>query len=348
MSGQPTPFGTLPDGRPASLYHLDNGRGLRATVSDYGALLVDLQTPDRDGNWDSITLGYPDLTGYVDGKWYLGAVCGRFANRISSATFALGDKRHMLSVNDGANHLHGGTVGFDRAVWKVTDVGSDRIVLTLMSPDGDQGYAGNLVVNVTYTLTHDDGLQIDYLALADQPTHVNLTHHAYFNLAAGGDVRGHLLRVDASRYLPAHIAEPGSPLASIPTGELALVKDTPLDLQLPTKLGSVVEADHGQIQVMGGIDHCYVLERDGFELAAVLDDPVSGRRMEVITDQPGLQIYTGNYLDGVLFPRWGGVCLETQHFPDTPNQPHFPTTVLRPGTAYTSRTLYRFKTRAAE
>jgi len=335
MTIEPTPFGTLPDGRTASLYALDNGRGLRATVSDYGATLIDLQTPDRTGKWGSVTLGYPDLQGYVDSEWYLGAVCGRFANRIAGAQFTLDGRTHRLVANQGENQLHGGPVGFDRAVWRVRKAMPARIVLDLVSPDGDQGYPGNLRVQVTYTLTHSNSLKLDYWAVTDKPTPFNPTHHAYFNLAGQGDVLDHRMMVHASRYLP-------TGAGSIPTGELADVHGTPLDFLKRTPLAQRVKDPHPQIQAVGGIDHCFVLDLHQFGLAAVVEDPASGRVMSVFTDLPGLQVYSGNYLDGKLFPRHGGLCLETQHFPDAPNQAHFPDTILRPGSVFHSVTEYRF------
>lgn len=335
MTIEPTPFGTLPDGRTASLYALDNGRGLRATVSDYGATLIDLQTPDRQGKWGSVTLAYPDLQGYIGSEWYLGAVCGRFANRIAGAKFPLDGRTYSLAPNQGENQLHGGPVGFDRAVWRVRKVMPARIVLDLVSPDGDQGYPGNLRVQVTYTLTHNNSLKLDYWAVTDKPTPFNPTHHAYFNLAGQGDVLDHRMMVHASRYLP-------TGAGSIPTGELADVHGTPLDFLKRAPLAQRVKDSHPQIQAVGGIDHCFVLDLHQFGLAAVVEDPASGRVMSVFTDLPGLQVYSGNYLDGKLFPRHGGLCLETQHFPDAPNHAHFPDTILRPGSVFHSVTEYRF------
>ncbi|MBX3112829.1 MAG: galactose mutarotase [Fimbriimonadaceae bacterium] len=335
MTFEPTPFGTLPDGRPATLYTLDNGRGLRASLTDYGATLVDLQTPDRDGKWGSVVLGYPDLAGYIDGKWYLGAVCGRFANRIAGGAFTLDGRRHQLSVNEGANHLHGGAQGIDRSLWRARHVRRDRVVFELTSPDGDQGYPGNLRVRVTYTLTPSNALRLEYWAATDKATPVNLTHHAYFNLAGAGPVGEHRLAVRASRYL-----RTGE--GSIPTGETLPTRGTPFDLGHGTTLRERMASDHPEVRAVGGIDHCYVLDLRRFGLAAVLDDPASGRVMRVFTDLPGLQVYTGNFLDGKLFPRHGAVCLETQRFPDSPNHAHFPDTVLRPGQKFRSVTEYRF------
>ncbi|MBS1708616.1 MAG: galactose mutarotase [Armatimonadetes bacterium] len=335
MTIEPTPFGTLPDGRTASLYALDNGRGLRAAVSDYGATLIDLQTPDRTGQWGSVTLGYPDLQGYIDSKWYLGAVCGRFANRIAGARFFLDGRTYSLSANQGENQLHGGPVGFDRAVWRVREASLTRLVLEHLSLDGDQGYPGNLRVRVTYTLTDSNSLKLEYWAVADKPTPFNPTHHAYFNLSGQGDVLGHRMSVRASRYLP-------TGEGSIPTGEILGVKGTPFDFRHSIQLAERVKDKHPHVQAVGGIDHCFVLDLKRLGLAAVVDDPASGRVMKVFTDMPGLQVYSGNYLDGKLFPRHGGLCLETQFFPDAPNHAHFPSTILRPGSVFRSVTEYRF------
>ncbi len=341
MAASPTVFGTLPDGRVAHLFELRNGR-CRASVTEYGATLVSLEVPDAYGQLGPVVLGYPDLRGFVEGRWYLGATCGRFANRIEGACFEIDGTRHDLGANEGANHLHGGRSGFDRALWAANQVTADRTVFTRLSPDGEEGYPGNLFVSVAYSLTEDDGLQIDYFAHTDRATHINLTNHAYFNLSGRGDVRDHILRVCASRYLATGEA------GSIPTGEIAPLGGTSFDLGEPTRLGHAIDSMCAQANLPDGIDHCYVLDPDGSDPVAVLEDPSSGRRMEVFTDQPGIQVYTGNYLANDPFARWGGVCLETQHFPDSPNKPQFPSTMLRPGEVFTSRTVYRFKAREAE
>jgi len=318
--------------------------GITAVVLDYGAIVQSLRVPDRDGNVADVVLGYNTPPEYEGDSFYLGAVVGRSAGRIGGARFTLDGERVRLSANDGVNHLHGGFRGLGKATWRARrfeDVTGAGVVLEHTSRDGDEGYPGNLAVRVTYTLTHDAALRVDFLATTDRPTPVNLTQHAYFNLAGegSGDVLGHELEVAASAYTPL-----GADL--VPTGQIAPVEGTPLDFRLPRAIGERIGEEHEQLRIAGGYDHNFVLDGRG-SAAARLRDPGSGRVLEVFTTEPGMQLYTGNFLDamGKHGHRYGpraGVCLETQHFPDAPNQPGFPSTILRPGGVYRSRTEFRF------
>jgi aldose 1-epimerase len=345
------PFGTLPDGTAVELFTLRNASGMEVKVTNYGGIITELKVPDRDGNLDDITLGYSSIDGYVKSSPYFGALIGRYGNRIGKAQFTLDGKTYKLPANDGPNTLHGGPKGFDKVVWNAEpfERGGERgIVFTYTSPDGDQGFPGTLEARVTYTLTDKNELAFDYHATTDAPTVVNLTQHAYFNLAGdgSGDILGHELTINADRYTP---VDGGL----IPTGELATVEGTPFDFRTKTTIGARIDADHEQIKRGGGYDHNFVLNRsgDGLELAARVEEPKTGRVMEVHTTEPGLQFYSGNFLDGTITGKNGhvynkrsGICLETQHYPDSPNQPSFPSTTLNPGETYTSRTVYTFST----
>jgi aldose 1-epimerase len=309
-----------------------------------------IRVPDRKGRYANVVLGFDDLNGYLTGGGaYFGAVAGRYANRIARGRFALDGRDHQLSVNEPPNHLHGGTVGFDKRPWSARVRRADdevAVELAYTSADGEEGYPGELAARVTYTLNGRDELRIDHHATASAPTVVNLTNHSYFNLAGegSGDVLDHRLWVDADRFTPVDAT-------MIPTGELAPVAGTPFDLTTPTPLGARIDLDDEQLARAGGYDHNWVLNGWDASLrrAAVLTDPRSGRTLRVDTTEPGLQCYSGNKLDGSLvgtggrpYGRHAGVALETQHFPDSPNQPDFPTTVLRPGRTYRSTTLLRF------
>jgi aldose 1-epimerase len=309
-------FGTLPSGEAVERVELSSGR-LRAAVLGYGAVLQSLEVSGVD-----VVLGLPTLDDYLTRSRYFGAVVGRYGNRIAGGRFTLDGTEYRLPVNNGPNSLHGGVHGFDSRVWTVADVTPSSVTLTLTSPDGDQGYPGTLDVSVTYTLG-DDALRLDYAATTDAPTVLNLTNHSYFNLAGRGDVLGHIVRIDAERYLPVDDSK-------IPTGEPAAVKGTPFDFTEPHAVGERYD---------GAYDHCYVLD-GGIRVT----EPGSGLAMEVTTTEPGVQFYAGGMLDGTATPYGphAGLCLETQHFPDSPNQPAFPTTVLRPGERHTSSTTYRF------
>ncbi|MFI7451205.1 aldose epimerase family protein [Nonomuraea sp. NPDC049714] len=309
-------FGTLPSGETVERHVLSSGR-LRASVLNYGAILQTLEVSGVN-----VVLGLPTLEDYLTRSRYFGAVVGRYGNRIAGGRFTLDGVEHRLPVNNGPNSLHGGVDGFDRRVWAVSGLTDSSVTLTLTSPDGDQGYPGTLTASVTYTLT-GDAIRLDYTAETDAPTVLNLTNHSYFNLAGSGDVLGHLVRIGAEHYLPVDDDK-------IPTGELAPVKGTPFDFTVPHAVGARFD---------GAYDHCFVLDGD-----ITVVEPVSGRTMEVTTTEPGVQFYAGGMLDGDATPfgPHAALCLETQHFPDSPNQPGFPSTVLRPGERYTSTTTYSF------
>lgn len=345
------PFGTLPDGTAVELFTLRNASGMEVKVTNYGGIITELKVPDRDGKIDDITLGYDNLDGYLKSSPYFGALIGRYGNRIGKAQFKLDGNTYKLPANDGPNTLHGGTTGFDKVVWQAEPFereGERGIVFTYTSPDGDQGFPGTLNAKVTYTLTDNNELTFDYEATTDKPTVVNLTQHAYFNLAGdgSGDILGHELMINADRYTPVDAQ-------LIPTGELAKVEGTPFDFRTKKPIGEGVDAAHEQIKRGGGYDHNFVLNRagEGLELAARVEEPKTGRVMEVFTTEPGVQFYSGNFLDGSITGKNGhvynkryGLCLETQHFPDSPNQPSFPSTRLDPGQTYSSKTVYRFST----
>ncbi len=334
-------FGAMPDGRDVRLFTLANAGGMKARVCEYGAILVSLETPDRSGRLGEVTLGFDTLAEYVNGNGpYLGAVCGRVANRIANGRFSLDGKEYTLAVNNGPNHLHGGVRGFDKVLWKgVAGLDGASATFSCLSRDGEEGYPGNLAVSVTYTLTDQNELVLRYEATTDQATPLNLTNHAYFNLSAGQEdtVRGHELTVFAERYTP-------TDATLIPTGELRAVAGTPLDFRRPLAVGARLEE-----AAPTGYDHNFVLDNQGkLALAARLYEPRSGRVMECLTTEPGMQLYTGYYLAGTkgrggrVFPHYAGVALETQHYPDTINKPEFPSCVLRPGAPYRSQTIYRF------
>lgn len=341
------PFGRLPDGTPVDLYHVGSSDGrISMDVITYGGIITSLRAPDRQGRYDDIVLGYDTLDGYLNASPYFGAIVGRYANRLAKGRFTLDGTTYQLPVNNGPNSLHGGTRGLDKVVWKAEpfdDSTGAGVVLTYTSPDGDMGYPGQLDVTVTYRLTSDSRLIVDYEARSDKATPVNLSQHSYFNLTgASRDVLGHQLTLAASQYTPVDST-------LIPTGELAPVAGTPFDFRTATAIGARIAQPHDQLHMGGGYDHNFVLDGTGFRRAARVVEPASGRTMEIHTDQPGIQFYSGNFLDGsitgkrgiVYGHRWG-FCLETQHFPDSPNQPSFPSTILRPGETLKSRTVFTF------
>ena len=318
-------------------------------ISNYGGLVLKLEVPDRGGQLTDVVLGYDDLADYLKGSTYFGAIVGRYGNRIGQARFTLKGREYTLARNDGPNNLHGGFKGFDKVLWQANLSDSPegpRLELSYQSPDGEEGFPGNVSVTVTYTLTQANELKIDYLATTDQDTVVNLTHHSYFNLAGAdqGDILDHELMIAADRFTP---VDEGL----IPTGELRPVAGTAFDFTQPTRIGLRIDDADPQLKFGGGYDHNWVLNKgDGsLALAARLTEPTSGRVMEVWTTEPGLQFYSGNLLgetspgkNGHPYKRRDGLCLETQHFPDSPNQPGFPSTVLRTDQTYTSTTIYRF------
>lgn len=341
------PFGQTADGTAVDLYTLVNDTGLEVKITNYGGTVVSILAPDRAGALADIVLGFDTLDGYLQEQPYLGALVGRYANRIAHGRFTLNGVDYVLAQNDGANHLHGGLQGFDKVVWQATPFNSaDGVGLRLsyQSAAGEEGYPGTLDVQVEYTLTNEQALKIEYTATADQDTVVNLTNHAYFNLAGSGDILDHEVTLNADYFTPVN-------KTLIPTGKLQPVAGTPLDFTQSTKIGARIGQADEQLVFGGGYDHNWVLNKpDGrYALAATVIEPTSGRILETYTTQPGIQFYTGNFLDGTLIGKGGrpihkrtGFCLETQHFPDSPNQPSFPSTLLRPGERYSQTTVYRF------
>ncbi|WP_156126490.1 aldose epimerase family protein [Hymenobacter sp. DG25B] len=339
------PFGKTQDGQEVQLYTLTNAHGVQVSITNYGGIITSLLVPDKDGKLGDVVLGFDNVSGYQSPAYlkagpYFGALIGRYGNRIAQGKFTLDGKAYSLAQNNGANTLHGGKQGFDKVLWQAqpgSSADGQTLQLTYLSKDGEEGYPGNLTVTVVYTLTPDDALKIDYTATTDKATPVNLTNHAYFNLGSGKDILGHVVTIPADRYT---VVDAGL----IPTGELRAVKGTPFDFTTPHAIGERIG------QVPGGYDHNWVLnETTGMHAAATVYEPTSGRTMEVRTTEPGLQFYTGNFLDGTLKGKGGkvygqhaGFCLETQHFPDSPNQPKFPSTILKPGQTLQSSTTYQF------
>lgn len=347
-----TPFGATEDGTPVEKYTFANANGIQVEAITYGGIITSLRVPDQNGQFDDIVLGYDSLAGYLDVTPYFGAIIGRYGNRIGGAQFELDGETYELAANNGPNHLHGGERGFDKVVWDAEPFEDARgvgVVFRYTSPDGEEGYPGTLNATVTYLLTDADELIFDYEATTDQATPVNLTQHTYFNLAghAAGDILSHELMINADAFTPVD-------RTLIPTGELRPVEGTPFDFRQPTAIGAHIDADDEQIGFGPGYDHNFVLVKDnpnadGLTLAARVTEPTSGRVMEVHTTEPGIQFYAGNFLDGTITGKGGtvyerrtGFCLETQHYPDSPNQPDFPSTILRPGETYHSRTVYTF------
>ena len=339
------PFGKTADGQAVDAFTLKNANGIEVQAITYGGIITSLKVPDRNGAIGDIVLGFDSIDGYLKGHPFFGAIIGRYGNRIAKGKFSIDKQEYTLATNNGPNHLHGGARGFDKHVWQAEILTENSLRLSRVSPDGEEGYPGNLQVEVIYSLTNYNELIVDYTATTDLPTHVNLTQHSYFNLAgSGADILGHELMIDADRYTPVT-----SEL--IPTGELAAVAGTPFDFRTPAAIGARINAPHPQIKNGQGYDHNWVLNREGtaLELAARVLEPSSGRTMEVATTEPGMQFYAGNFLDGTIVGKGGakygrrsGFCLETQHYPDSPNQPDFPSTLLRPGSTYTSRTVFKF------
>jgi aldose 1-epimerase len=346
-------FGTMPDGTVVHRYTLTNARGMEVKLITYGGAIQSLRVPDRHGRKANVTLGFSDLEGYLNpANPYFGCITGRYANRIARGRFVLDGVVHDdLAINNPPNHLHGGNVGFDKVVWDAEVVRGKGFVgvrFHYLSPDGDENYPGALNTFVTYTLNNRNALRMRYEATTDAPTIVNLTNHAYWNLAGegSGDINGHKLLLKASRYTP---VDP----TLIPTGAIDRVAGTPMDFTSSTRIGKRIRDDFEQLVIGRGYDHNWVLDRrgSGLELAARLEDPGSGRVLEVLTEEPGIQFYSGNFLDGTLYGTSGrayrqgdGLALETQHYPDSPNHPNFPSTVLRPGEKYDTTTVYRFST----
>src|SRR5438477_3970698 len=340
-------WGRLADGTAVEIYALRNGK-IEAAITTYGGIVVSLQVPDRKGNMDDVVLGYDSLSQYVSNNPYFGAIVGRYANRIAHGSFLLEGKTYSVPKNNGDNSLHGGTRGFDKVVWKAKPI-KDGIELSYVSRDGEQGYPGTLTATVRYTL-NDDGLRIEYSATTNKPTVVNLTNHSYFNLAGQGKgtILQQQLKIHASRFTPVDST-------LIPTGELRSVEGTAFDFRALTPIGQRIAADEDQLHKGRGYDHNWVLDKSQGKLseAAELYDPGTGRVLQVLTTELGLQFYSGNFLDGTIVGKQGrtyehrsGLCLETQHFPDSPNHPNFPSTELKPGKRYRSVTAFKFSVRS--
>jgi aldose 1-epimerase len=343
------PFGQAPDGAAVDLYTLTNAKGMEAAITNFGGIVVSLKVPDRKGALGDVTLGFKTLEPYFDKSPFFGALIGRYGNRIAKGKFTLDGKTYSLPVNNGPNSLHGGLKGFHKIVWQarpLTTPDGPALELKYLAKDGEEGYPGNLSVTVTYTLSNSNELRMDYLATTDKDTVVNLTNHAYFNLdgEGAGDILGHQLVINASRFTPVDAG-------LIPLGELRPVAGTPFDFTKPHTIGERIGVADEQLKLGGGYDHNFVLDGTAgtMRVAAKAWSPKTGRLLEVLTVEPGLQFYSGNFLDGTLVGKSGaaykfrsGFCLETQHYPDSPNQPSFPSTVLKPGQQYKTTTIYRF------
>jgi aldose 1-epimerase len=342
-------FGTLPDGKIADLYTLKNANGMEVQISNYGGTITNLTSPDKNGKYENITLACDSLSGYLKGVPFFGALIGRYGNRIANGKFSLDGKEYSLAKNNGPNSLHGGVKGFDKVLWTATPQEGEepQLKLNYTAADGEEGYPGKLEVEVVYTLQKDNSLKIDYKATTDKPTVVNLTNHTYFNLSGDmtKEILDHEVSIKADRYLPVNET-------LIPTGELKSVTGTVFDFSKPTKINlGINDAKDIQIKYGKGYDHCWVFADSSSQLkdVATVYEPTSGRMMEVFTTEPAIQFYTGNFLDGTITGKGGtlykyrsGLCLETQHYPDSPNQPKFPNTVLKPGETYQTTTVYKF------
>jgi aldose 1-epimerase len=340
-------FGRLADGTDIGLFTLTSGRGLEVRAITYGAIIVSVRVPDRRGAIGDVVLGFDDLQGYLERSRYFGAVVGRYGNRIANGRFTLDGRTFQLATNNGRNHLHGGVKGFDKVVWQAQPdrpEGGARVTFSYTSRDGEEAYPGTVNARVSYAVTDRNELVVEYEAATDAPTPINLTQHSYFNLAGEGraDILGHVLALDADEFLPVDET-------MIPTGEIAAVSGTPFDFRRPTSIGSRIDAVHEQLTRGSGYDHNFVLQgAPGLRRAAHVVEPGSGRTLEISTTEPGVQFYSGNHLAGQAgkgghaYQRRSGFCLETQHFPDSPNHSHFPSTILRPGASYRSKTVFTF------
>ncbi len=344
-------YGKTAAGENVDLYTLRNSKGVEAKITNYGGIVVSLKVPDRNGKFDDVVLGFNDLESYLTkNDPYMGALIGRYGNRIAKGRFTLNGVEYKLAANNGENHLHGGIKGFDKVIWtghEMKTPAGPAVVLTYLSKDGEEGYPGNLNVRVVYTLTNKNELKIDYTATTDKDTVTNLTHHSYFNLAGegNGDILSHVVTINANRFVP-------TDAGSIPTGELKGVAGTPFDFLKATAIGARINQDDEQLKFGNGYDHTWVINGRGMRLASTAYEATSGRVMQVWTTEPGVQFYTGNFLNGTLtgksgkvYARRNGFCFETQHYPDSPNQPSFPTTTLKKGQTLKSTTIYRFSAR---
>ena len=342
------PFGKTADGTPVEIYTLRNCHGTEARIMTYGGIVVSLKVPDKNGKFGDVVLGYDNLDGYVANNPFFGVLVGRYGNRIAKGKFTLDGHEYTLALNNAPNNLHGGPIGFDKRVWKVAkaDVSQDgpRLELTYLSKDGEEGFPGNLNITAIYTLTDDNGLRLDYTATTDKATLCNLTQHSYFNLAGKGDVLNHLVFINADKLTPVDNT-------LIPTGELKPVAGTPFDFRTATAIGARINADDEQIKFGSGYDHNWVVNKPLGKLGLVarVTEPTTGRAMEVWSTEPGVQFYTGNFLDGSITGKGGwvyqkrnGFCFEPQHYPDSPNHPQFPSAELKPGQTYQNTIIYKF------
>lgn len=325
-------------------YTLSNKNGMRVTLTNYGATITSIKVPDKNGDFDEVTLGYDKVQGYKQGRCFFGATVGRYANRITGGTFKLNGKQYSLYCNDGPNHLHGGKVGFDKVVWSEDRASENSVSFSYFSPDGEEGYPGNLKTTVTFSLDEDSKLKIHYSAVSDKDTILNLTNHAYFNLAGhkSGSVEPHIMYINAKNYTPINEF-------SSATGDIVPVKDTPFDFTEPTAIGERMNDDNEQLKFGNGYDHNFMLNGSGYRLAAKAFDKSSGRLMSVYTDKPCIQLYCGNFIDnekgrdGALYQKHDAFCLETQFAPDSPNQENFPSAVLKANSTYDYTTCYQFE-----
>lgn len=343
------PFGQTPDGKNVTLYTLRNSKGAEARIMNYGGIVTHLKVPDRNGNFGDVVLGYDNLEGYLKETPYFGALIGRYGNRIAKGKFTLNGKEYSLATNNGPNALHGGLKGFDKVVWEPKVIASTEgpsLELNYVTADGEEGYPGTLKVKAVYTLTDDNALKLDFTATTDKDTVVNLTQHSYFNLAGRGDNLNHSVMIDADRFTPVDST-------LIPTGELRPVQGTPFDFRTPTTIGARINQNDEQLKFGGGYDHNWVLNKPTGQmgLAARVTEPTTGRVLEVYSTEPGLQFYTGNFLDGKITGKGGwayqhrsAFCMEPQHYPDSPNQKNFPSVVLKPGQTYRHTMMYKFST----
>jgi aldose 1-epimerase len=349
MTISSAPFGVLKSGQPVQLFTLANAKGMEVSLTNFGATLVSILVPDREGKPADVTLGFDTIEGYETRSPYFGAIAGRYANRLNQGRFTLDGVTHQVALNDTKHHLHGGATGFDKRVWTartMAESDSVGVEFTYASPAGEENYPGALDVTVAYRLSARNEIVIDYRAETDAPTIINLTNHAYFNLAGegSGTILDHQMQIHADAF----VVTDGE---LIPTGEIRPVAGSPMDFREPHAIGERIGAGYDALSFARGYDHCYVLNGRGLRLAATVVEPASGRVLEVLTDEPGLQFYCGNFLDGVIgksgraYPFRSGFCLEANHFPDSPNHPEFPSTVLRPGETYTQQTICRFSTR---
>jgi aldose 1-epimerase len=341
------PFGKTPDGKPVELYTLRAVDGIEARICTYGGILVALKVPDRGGHLGDVVLGFDKLDGYLALNPFFGALVGRYGNRIAKATFTLEGETYKLAANNGPNALHGGLKGFDKVVWRAAQTGTataPALELDYLSKDGEEGYPGNLSVKAVYSLTADHGLRLDFTATTDKTTVVNLTQHTYFNLARKGNILGHQVQIEGDWITPVDSG-------LIPTGALQSVAGTPFDFRRPAAIGSRIDQEDEQLQFGQGYDHNYVLNHPAgrLDVVARVSEPTTGRVLEVLTTEPGVQFYTGNHLDGTVKGKGGehyqkraGFCLEAQHFPDSPNHPQFPTVTLKPGAVYRNTIIFRF------